>query len=155
MFYKKANLNSKPNNPNVRTSPQEVCDSLSKSSPRCNLGLTWDQTNFFASKSLASGRGNKPGSAQTVQPPLKSPQILAAAKLLSNYAVQLQCLQCAPGRRVTENAIFSAPIVGLDGPRTRATRVAQPSTIRLQTCCSSALISLSLPCQLRFDLTNA
>jgi hypothetical protein len=35
--------------------PQEVCDSLSKSSARCNLGLTWDQTNFFASKSLASG----------------------------------------------------------------------------------------------------
>jgi hypothetical protein len=34
--------------------PQEVCDSLSKSSARCNLGLTWDQTNFFASKSLAS-----------------------------------------------------------------------------------------------------
>jgi hypothetical protein len=36
--------------------PQEVCDSLSKSSARCNLGLTWDQTNFFASKSLASVR---------------------------------------------------------------------------------------------------
>jgi hypothetical protein len=33
-------LNSKPNNPNVRTSPQEVCDSLSKSSARSNLGLT-------------------------------------------------------------------------------------------------------------------
>jgi hypothetical protein len=55
MFIKKPKLNSKPNNPNARTLPQEVCDSLSKSSARCNLRLTWDQTNFFASKSLASG----------------------------------------------------------------------------------------------------
>jgi hypothetical protein len=54
MFLKKVNLNSKPNNPKLRTSPREARDSLSKSSARCNLGLTSDQTNFFASKSLAS-----------------------------------------------------------------------------------------------------
>jgi hypothetical protein len=34
---------------------------------------------------------------------------------ISNYTVQLQCLQCAPGSRVTEKAIFSALIVGLAG----------------------------------------
>jgi hypothetical protein len=37
---KKANLNSKPNNPKLRTSLREVCDYLSKSSVRRNLGLT-------------------------------------------------------------------------------------------------------------------
>jgi hypothetical protein len=37
---KNANLYSKPNNPKLRTSTREVCDSLSKSSVWCNLGLT-------------------------------------------------------------------------------------------------------------------
>jgi hypothetical protein len=54
MFLKKPILNSKPNNPKLRTSPREVCDSNRKSSVQHNLGLTWDQTNFFASKILAS-----------------------------------------------------------------------------------------------------
>jgi hypothetical protein len=55
MFKNKLILNSKPNNPKLRTSPREVCDSNRKSSVQRNLGLTWDQTNFFASKILASG----------------------------------------------------------------------------------------------------
>jgi hypothetical protein len=57
----------------------------------------------------------------------KYPQTLAAAKFLSNYTVQLQCLQRALGRRVTEKVIFSALIVGRAGPQTRATCVARSS----------------------------
>jgi hypothetical protein len=46
----------------------------------------------------------------------KSPQTLSAAKFLSNYTVQLQCLQRAPGCRVTEKANISTLIVGQDRP---------------------------------------
>jgi hypothetical protein len=42
-------------------------------------------------------------------------RLLAAAIFLSNYTVQLQCLQCAPGHRVTEKSNFSTLNVGLGG----------------------------------------
>jgi hypothetical protein len=60
-------------------------------------------------------------SAQTVHPPLKSPQTLAAAKFLSNSTVQLQGLR--PDAGLQKNTIFSSLIVGLAGPRIRATCV--------------------------------
>jgi hypothetical protein len=53
-------------------------------------------------------------------------RLLATAIFLSNYTVQLQCLQSAPGRRVTEKSQFSTLNVGLDGTgnRTQATCLA-------------------------------
>jgi hypothetical protein len=42
-------------------------------------------------------------------------RLLATAKKLSNYTVQLQCLQHAPGGRVTEKSHFSTLNVGLAG----------------------------------------
>jgi hypothetical protein len=50
-------------------------------------------------------------------------RLLATAIFLSNYTVQLQCLQRAPGRRVTEKCHFSTLNVGLAGTgnRTQAT----------------------------------
>jgi hypothetical protein len=52
--------------------------------------------------------------------------LLATANFLSNYTVQLQCLQRAPGRRVTEKSHFSTLNVGLAGTgnRTQATCLA-------------------------------
>jgi hypothetical protein len=57
---------------------------------------------------------------------LKSPDYLRLQFFLSNYTVQLQCLQHAPGRRVTEKSHFSTLNVGLarTGNRTRATCLA-------------------------------
>jgi hypothetical protein len=61
-----------------------------------------------------------------------------------NCSIQLHCLQRAPRRRVTEKANFSALIVGLAGPWTRAAWVARssvnPSTIHYDvgTKCNNA-----------------
>jgi hypothetical protein len=53
-------------------------------------------------------------------------RLLASANFLSNYTVQLQCLQRAPGRRVTEKCHFSTLNVGLAGTgnQTQATCLA-------------------------------
>jgi hypothetical protein len=53
-------------------------------------------------------------------------RLLATAIFLSNYTVQLQCLQCAPWRRVTEKSNFSTLNIGLARTRnkTRATCMA-------------------------------
>jgi hypothetical protein len=47
------------------------------------------------------GLSNNPGLHR--QSNLKSPQTTCYCHFLSNYTVQLQCLQRAPGHRVTEN----------------------------------------------------
>jgi hypothetical protein len=59
-------------------------------------------------------------------------RLLATANFLSNYTVQLQCLQCTPGRRVTEKSHFSTLNVGLAGTgiRTQATCLAGSGTNR-------------------------
>jgi hypothetical protein len=44
-------------------------------------------------------------------------RLLATTNFLSNYTVQLQCLQRATGRRVTEKSHFSTLNVGLAGTR--------------------------------------
>jgi hypothetical protein len=68
---------------------------------------------------------------------LKSPQTTCNCIFLSNYKVQLHCLQRAPGCRVTEKSHFSTRNLGLDGTgnQTQATCLAgsvaidaQPST---------------------------
>jgi hypothetical protein len=53
-------------------------------------------------------------------------RLLATAIFLSNYTVQLQCLQRAHGRRVTEKSHFSTLNIGLSGTwnRTQATCLA-------------------------------
>jgi hypothetical protein len=60
---------------------------------------------------LKSDPGNKPGSAQTVQPQVSTDYLLLKKKL-SHYTVQIQCLQLAPGRRVTETSHLSTLNVG-------------------------------------------
>jgi hypothetical protein len=59
------------------------------------------------------GLTNNPGLHR--QSNLKSPQTTSTAIVLSNYTVQLQCLQCAPGRRVTEKSQCSTLNIGLAG----------------------------------------
>jgi hypothetical protein len=64
--------------------------------------------------------------SQASSQPQSLNRLLATAKKLSNYTVQLQCLQRAPGRRVTEKSYFSTLIIGLAGTgnQTQATCLA-------------------------------
>jgi hypothetical protein len=79
------------------------------------------------------GPGGKPGSAQTVQPPPKFPQTLAAVKfLLSNYMYSAIAVLATylPDAGQQKKPNFSALIVGLAWHQTRATYVARSGANR-------------------------
>jgi hypothetical protein len=75
-------------------------------------------------------------------------KILLLLQFLSDYAVQLQCLQRAPrGRRVTEKSNFSTLIVGLAGTRDRTHAAVLPTAPSTTTPCFQCFLTLNLYCR--------
>jgi hypothetical protein len=71
-------------------------------------------------------------------------RLLATAIFLSNYTVQLQCLQRAPGRRVTEKSPFSTLNVGLAGTGNRIQATCLAGSVSRHSAIHYAYPTLSL-----------